>query len=122
MTTPDAGTVFRTLAGALQTGAMFLDDQGSVVEVNDSFAALVGRPPAWCVGAVAPHPWWQGPDLGALVQAVASGAAASAACGGAGGPSGSVTMMSTQSASIRFAESVTIIVTRYVPAWLYVWA
>ncbi len=78
MTTPDVGTVFRTLAGALQTGALLLDDQGSVVEVNEPFADLVGRPPARCVGAVAPHPWWQGPDLGALVQAVASGAAASA--------------------------------------------
>lgn len=48
------------LVNSLQEGFFILDDEGTVVEVNDAFGELFGYGPAG-VPYPAPHPWWPDP-------------------------------------------------------------
>lgn len=58
----------RSLLEAMDDGLVIVDPAGRVLEVNDTFAELVGRPADELTGTTAPYPWWPPERSAAMVE------------------------------------------------------
>lgn len=62
----------RAVLEALDDGIVILDPRGRVLEANETFAQMVGRPISAIVGAMPPFPWWPPEELDRLQTFVAN--------------------------------------------------
>jgi PAS domain S-box-containing protein len=58
------------LLASLQDGFEVLDADGAIVEVNDRFAQIVGRPREEIIGLRPPFPWWSAGDAPRIHEAL----------------------------------------------------
>jgi PAS domain S-box-containing protein len=58
------------LLASLQDGFEVLDSEGTIVEVNDRFGQIVGRPRAEIIGLRPPFPWWSDEDAPRIREAM----------------------------------------------------
>lgn len=56
----------RSLLEAMHDGLVVVDASGRVLEANEVFAQLVGRPAHALTGALPPYPWWPPEELAAM--------------------------------------------------------
>src|SRR5262245_54174204 len=60
------------LLASLQDGFEILDPSGTIVDVNERFAEIVGRPREELIGLQTPFPWWSERDAPRIREAMTS--------------------------------------------------
>jgi PAS domain S-box-containing protein len=69
---PTATPPTEALLSSLQDGFEVLDADGTIVDVNERFAQIVGRPRDEIIGLRPPYPWWSELDAPRIREAMAS--------------------------------------------------